>query len=157
MTRSFWLLGSRLTVHANHEDTGGRYDLIEGTVLPGTETPLHRHTRYSEQVYVLEGELSILAGRELVVLRPGDVYTIPAGTPHAVAVTGCVPARGLVVCSPSGFARLVMAAGTPDLGKPPAEPPDLVLFDRVCAEVGDEVLVPPGSGPFERTLVEGRE
>ena len=30
MTRSYWLFGARFTVHANHEDTGGRYDLIEG-------------------------------------------------------------------------------------------------------------------------------
>jgi hypothetical protein len=30
MTRSFWLFGTRFTVHAHHEDTAARYDLIEG-------------------------------------------------------------------------------------------------------------------------------
>jgi len=29
MTRSSWLFRNRFTVHANHEDTAARYDLIE--------------------------------------------------------------------------------------------------------------------------------
>jgi quercetin dioxygenase-like cupin family protein len=148
MARSYWLFGSRLTVHASHQDTAGRYDLVEGGGTPGTQTPLHRHNRYAEQLYVLEGEFTVWAGASAAVLYPGDVHTIPAGTPHAVAVTGSGPARALAVASPSGFARLVMAAGTPDTGgAPPAGPPDMALFERACAEVGDEVLGPPGSRP----------
>jgi quercetin dioxygenase-like cupin family protein len=148
MTRSFWLFGFRLTVHANHEDTGGRYDLIEGDSLPGFQTPLHRHNRYTEQVYVLEGEFTVWAGKRTAVVRAGDIFTIPAGTAHAVAVTGDGPARALAVASPSGFARLVMGAGTPDNGDtPPAAPPDMDFFNRICAETGDEVLGPPGTLP----------
>jgi hypothetical protein len=45
MSRSSWLFGARFTVHASHEDTAGRYDLIEGGGPPGTVTPLHRHNR----------------------------------------------------------------------------------------------------------------
>ena len=147
MTRSYWLFGARFTVHAHHGDTAGRYDLIEGGGPPGSQTPLHRHTRYAEQFYVLEGELTVWAGGRTAVLRPGDVFTVPAGTAHAVAVTGSGPARALAVASPSGFARLVMGAGTPDTGAPPAGPLDMALFDRISAEVGDEVLGPPGARP----------
>jgi quercetin dioxygenase-like cupin family protein len=148
MARSFWLFGARLTVHANHEDTGGRYDLIEGSALPGNPTPLHRHNRYAEQLYVLEGEFTIWAGGSTIVLLPGGVFTIPAGMAHVVAATGGGPARGLVVASPSGFARLIMATGTPDTGVPLlARPPDMALFERMCAEIGDEILGPPGSRP----------
>ena len=148
MTRSYWLFGNRFTVHANHEDTAGRYDLIEGDGPPGFQSPLHRHTRYAEQFYVLEGEFTVWAGERKAVLHPGDIFTIPAGTAHAVAVTGRGPGRGLVVASPSGFARLVTGAGTPDTGGgPPDGPPDTALFYRTCAEVGDEVLGPPGTLP----------
>jgi len=35
-TRAFWFLGNHLTVLADHADTGGRYDLIEGRPLPVT-------------------------------------------------------------------------------------------------------------------------
>jgi quercetin dioxygenase-like cupin family protein len=148
MRNSYWLFGNRLTVHANHEDTAGRYDLIEGDALPGKPTPPHRHNRYSEQIYVLEGGLTVWAGEQTAVLHPGDVFTIPAGTAHAVAATGGGPARVLVVVSPSGFARLIMAAGTPDTqAPPPAGSPDIALFERVCAEIGDEILGPPGALP----------
>jgi hypothetical protein len=41
-----------------------------------------------------------------------------------------------------------MATGTPDTaGAPPAGPLDTALFERVCAEIGDEVLGPPGARP----------
>jgi hypothetical protein len=116
MTRTFRLAGVRLTISADHEKSGGGPDLLLGAAPTGTRTPLYRHTPYSEQVYVLEGEFTIRAGTETVVLRPGDAYAIPAGTSHTLSATGSVPARGLVVSWPSGFARLIMAAGTPDLG-----------------------------------------
>ena len=94
MTRSYWLFGNRFTVHANHKDTAGRYDLIEGNPASGYQTPLHRHTRYAEQFYILEGEFTVWAGERKAVLHPGDVFTIPAGTAHAVAVTGAAQAEG---------------------------------------------------------------
>jgi quercetin dioxygenase-like cupin family protein len=148
MAHSYWLFGTRFTVHANHEDTAGRYDLVEGGGPPGFQTPLHRHSRYAEQFYVLEGEFTVWAGGQTAVLHPGDTLTVPAGTPHAVAVTGDGPARGLVVASPSGFARLIMGAGTPDTGAaPPAGLPETARIERLCAEVGDEILGPPGTRP----------
>ena len=148
MTRSFWPFGTRFTVHANHEDTAGRYDLIEGGGPPGFQSPLHRHDRYAEQFYVLEGEFTVWAGGQTAVLHPGDVFTVPAGTAHAVVVTGHVPGRALVIASPSGFARLIMGAGTPDTGSaPPAGPTDLTLYERIQAEIGDETLGPPGTRP----------
>jgi quercetin dioxygenase-like cupin family protein len=136
-----------LTVHAHHEDTAGRYDLVEGGGPPGTQTPLHRHNRYSEQIYVLEGEFTILAGVRKVVVHAGDTFTIPAGTAHAVAFTGDVPSRGLVIASPSGFARLILETGTPDTGVPSDGALNKTLFDRICAEIADEFLGPPGTLP----------
>ena len=154
MARSYWLFGARFTVHAHHEDTAGRYDLIEGNPAPGYQTPLHRHTRYAEQFYVLEGELTVWAGGRTAVLRPGDVFTVPAGTAHAVPVTGSGPARALAVASPSGFARLIMEAGIPDTGDaPPAGPPDMALFERIQAKIGDETLGPPGTLPEQAPVL----
>lgn len=149
MDRSFWLFGSRLTILASHEDTAGRYDLVEGWFPPGTQTPPHRHATYAEQVYALAGEFTVWIGGNKTVLRPGDHVFIPAGAPHVVAATGDGPARGLAVASPSGFARLIAEAGTPDAGDgvPPSSPPDMEAFLRVSAEIGDELLGPPGALP----------
>jgi quercetin dioxygenase-like cupin family protein len=116
MKDSYWLFGTRLAVLADQTNTGGRYDLIEGWFPPGTRTPLHRHAAYAEQVYVLDGEFTVWAGGRRAVLGPGEDFLIPAGTAHALAATGDVPARALVVASPSGFARLITEAGTPDAG-----------------------------------------
>jgi quercetin dioxygenase-like cupin family protein len=139
MAQSFWLLGSRLNIIADHTTTGGQYDLIEGYFPPGTQTPLHRHTRYSEQLYVLEGEFNIWAGENKFILRAGESFLIAPCTPHAIAVFSDQPARGLVVAAPSSFARLIAAVGTLH----EATAPDLALFERISTEIGDEILDSP--------------
>jgi quercetin dioxygenase-like cupin family protein len=142
MTQPLWLFGTYLTIVADHTTTGGQYDLIEGYFPPNTQTPLHRHTRYSEQLYVLEGEFTVWAGKNKVVLTPGESFLISPSTPHVVATLD-KPARGLVVAAPSAFARLIAAVGTVD----EQEATDIALFERISAEIGDEFLGPPGTLP----------
>lgn len=143
MTQSFWLLGSRLTIVADHTTTGGKYDLIEGYFPPGTQTPPHRHTRYSEQLYVLEGEFTVWVGKDKAVFGAGESVLISMGTTHVVAALSDRPARGLVVASPSAFAQLIEATGTLNED----EMPDMELFSRISTEIGDEVLGAPGDRP----------
>ncbi len=143
MPQSLWLFNTRLRIVADHITTAGQYDLIEGYFPPGTQTPLHRHTRYCEQLYVLEGEFTVWSGEHKVVLIAGDNFLIPAGTSHAVAAFGNIPARGLIVAAPSGFARLIAEVGTLD----ETEAFDMKLFERISTEIGDEMLGPPGTYP----------
>jgi quercetin dioxygenase-like cupin family protein len=143
MTQPLWLFGTRLTIIADHTTTGGQYDLIEGYIPPGNQTPLHRHTRYSEQLYVLEGEFTVWAGKNKAVLTVGESFLISPGTPHVVGVFSDKPARGLVVAAPSAFAQLIAATGTVD----EQEATDMALFERISAEIGDEFLGPPGTLP----------
>jgi quercetin dioxygenase-like cupin family protein len=149
MRKSYWLFGIRLSVIAGHGDTQGRYDLVESWVPTGAQVPPHIHHRYSEQVYVLDGEFTVWAEGKKVTLRPGEDFTIPAGTAHALAVTGDGPGRALVIASPSGFVRLITEAGTPDEGSgvPPSAATDMDHLYRVAAELGDEFLGPPGAIP----------
>jgi mannose-6-phosphate isomerase-like protein (cupin superfamily) len=147
MRKSYWLLDTRLSVLRSAAETEGRYDLVEGWFPVGARVPLHRHGRYSEQLFVLDGEFTVWTGGRKAMLRPGDDLAIPAGTAHALAVTGDGPGRALVITSPSGFARLITEAGTPaEAGEvPPSTDMDLVL--RLTAELGDEILGPPGALP----------
>jgi quercetin dioxygenase-like cupin family protein len=144
MTQSFWLFGTHLRIVADHTTTGGQYDLIEGYFSPSTQTPLHRHTRYSEQLYTLEGEFTVWAGKNKAVLTAGESFLISPGIPHTIGVFNDQPARGLVVAAPSSFARLIAAVGTLD----ETEPIDMALFERISTEIGDEFLGPPGTLPF---------
>jgi mannose-6-phosphate isomerase-like protein (cupin superfamily) len=146
--QSFWFLGSRLTIIADHTTTSGQYDLIEGYFPSGIQTPLHRHTRYSEQLYVLEGEFTIWAGENNFVLSAGESFVISPCTPHAIGVFSDQPARGLVVAAPSSFARLIAAVGTLD----ETTAPDMALFERISAEIGDEILGLPGTLPSAQAM-----
>lgn len=147
MTESFWFFGSYLTILADHITTEGQYDLIEGFFPPGSQIPPNRHTRYFEQLYVLEGEFTVWTGDQKIELSTGETFLIPVGTPHVVAVIGDQPARGLMFTAPSDFARLIAAVGTQDR----AETPDIELFDRISAEIGDEILGSPGTLPSAAT------
>ena len=143
MTQSFWILNNYLTIIADRTTTDGKYDLIEGYFPSGAQTPPHRHTRYSEQLYVLEGEFTVWVGKDKVVLGAGESAFIPMGIPHVVAALSGEPARGLVVASPSGFADIIAATGTQNQD----ELPDMELFSRISTEIGDEVLGAPGDIP----------
>ena len=149
MRKSYWLIGTRLSVLATPVETGGRYDLVEGWFPAGAQVPPHRHGRYSEQLYVLDGEFTVWTSGHKAVLRPGDDLAIPAGTAHALAVTGDGPGRAVIVTSPSGFARLIVEVGTSAEGnEPPTDTDtDMDLLLRLSAELGDEILGPPGALP----------
>jgi gentisate 1,2-dioxygenase len=152
MTQPLWFFGTCFSIITDYTATTGQYDLLEGYFPPGKQTPLHRHTRYSEQLYVLEGEVTVWAGENKVVLSAGDHFLIPVSIPHAVGVVNDLeensakadrPAQGLVVTATSGFARLVAAIGTSS----GTDTPDMELFMRIYAEIGDEILAPPGALP----------
>jgi len=62
---------------------------------PGALAPRHRHPG-EEIVFVLRGTLEYrLDGQAPVILNPGNVLFIPAGTVHAVRNTGAGPASEL--------------------------------------------------------------
>lgn len=147
MTQSLWFLGARFNIIADATTTGGQYDLIEGYFPSGIQTPPHRHTRYSEQIYVLEGEVTAWAGENKVVVNAGESFLISIGTPHVVGSLSDKPARLLVVAAPSGFARLIAATGT----LTEAETPDMALIEHIATEIGDELLGLPGALPAAAT------
>jgi quercetin dioxygenase-like cupin family protein len=151
MANSYWLFGTRLIVLVNQEDTGGRYDLVENIMPPGARIPPHRHTRYSEHLHVVEGEVTVWTGDRKVVLRQGESIFIPIGTPHSGVASADVETRVLVVSSPGGLARLVTEAGTPDagLGIAPGPTFDLDRVRRIGAELGDEMVGRLGDFPID--------
>ena len=54
---------------------------------PNQPVPEHQHE--NEQMgFVVRGQMEMRVGDETRALNPGDTYTIPSNTPHAVVVTG---------------------------------------------------------------------
>src|SRR4051812_26236808 len=75
-------LGVRFMV--GEAESGGGFALVEHPIAPrALAAPMHTHTREDEYSYVLEGEVGIQVGDEVLVGRPGDLVTKPRGIPHA--------------------------------------------------------------------------
>jgi quercetin dioxygenase-like cupin family protein len=85
------------------EDTGGAFTMVDSVVPPGRGSGMHRHRRTNEAIYVLEGELTFLAGERTMHATRGSFVYVPCGVVHEFENQGVGPARMLVVISPSGF------------------------------------------------------
>lgn len=147
MTQPLWLFGTQLSILADETQTSSLYDLIQGTFAAGVETPLHLHSKYSELILVLKGEFTIYTAKEKVVLRDGESHFIPKGMPHMVRACGAESSTALTIASPSGFAKVIRLLGTVDPTKDAMDPQLVAQFKQRTAELGDEILGPPGTKP----------
>jgi quercetin dioxygenase-like cupin family protein len=101
-----WLrkLGIRFMIGG--EETGGNFALVEHPIGPrALAAPMHTHEREDEYTYVLEGEIGVQIGEEVLVARPGDLVFKPRGVPHAFWNAADEPALALEIISPAGFER----------------------------------------------------
>lgn len=142
-----YVLGGALDIRilTTSADTEGRYDMVDVYQLPNVATPLHLHTRYEERLNVIEGTCTVWLGEDELQLTAGDFVAIPLGVPHAIKAgsRGC---RSYLVTSPAAFAELIARAGTPSECATSDTAMDVALFTAVAAELGDQILGPPGDG-----------
>lgn len=78
---------------------------FEFTASPGWDTGSHLHATIEEQFYVVDGEMELRAGNELIIGRSGTFVSVPAGVAHAFANRSAATARMLLVCTPPGHER----------------------------------------------------
>jgi quercetin dioxygenase-like cupin family protein len=106
------------------KDTGGAYCLLEVSLAPGIGVPRHTHTREDETYYVTAGELEVIVGEEIFVLKAGDSLMAPRDIPHQLRNSGGTTNHYLLVISPSGFEEFAMATAipAPDNAVAPTEP-----------------------------------
>lgn len=104
-------------------DTHGHLGLFENLIYPGGTTPgAHIHRHMEEMFYVLEGEVEIAVGDQIVQGQPGAFVLVPRNTPHAFANRGTIPAKLLIMFCPGGerekyfegLAELLRDGQTPD-------------------------------------------
>jgi quercetin dioxygenase-like cupin family protein/uncharacterized protein YndB with AHSA1/START domain len=94
-------MGVRVKVLRTAADTGG--EACEFEVIGrarGFLTQSHVHTMQSVRLEPLSGSMKVVAGGRDHVLAPGDVYTVPPGTPHARVPLGEGTVR--VTVTPAG-------------------------------------------------------
>ena len=76
---------------------------------PGFMTQLHYHPNTDEQVYVLDGVLSVYIDQEWHELGPGTLGVLPRGKPHAQGNRSEKPVHFIGSGAPSGFENLFPA------------------------------------------------
>jgi quercetin dioxygenase-like cupin family protein len=71
--------GIPITFKATKADTGGAYALTEETII-GEGPPQHIHKAEEEAFYVLEGEVGVKIGEQIVRGVRGSFVHVPRGT-----------------------------------------------------------------------------
>ncbi|MGN6170639.1 MAG: cupin domain-containing protein, partial [Solirubrobacteraceae bacterium] len=127
---------------------GGRAMVMENVSPRGSGSPLHIHRREDEWFYVIEGELTLWVGGEVIVAPAGSFVYGPRDIPHTFLVTSAPEARFLMVAEPGQFADFVRAMSEPARTHtlPPAsvQPPTPEQLTATAAEYGIEIVGPPG-------------
>jgi mannose-6-phosphate isomerase-like protein (cupin superfamily) len=140
-----------MRVLLSSRQTGGQFTMIEGVMPPGGDGGLHLHLREDESMFIVEGELEVTIGDEVVTLSAGSSYFAPRGVPQRLRNRGSVPMRGIVIATPGGFDEFIAKAGVPlAAGAPmppdvPPTPEQIAGLVALAGEYGIEILVPPGA------------
>ncbi|MDQ3842887.1 MAG: cupin domain-containing protein [Bacteroidota bacterium] len=87
------VIGDRVTFLKTSEETNGAYTLLEIDLIAKGGNALHYHRSFSETFTTVEGELSLQAGNEHKVLKPGASYTIAPMQVHRFYNAGDKPIR----------------------------------------------------------------
>ena len=138
-----WWFGALAVIKVTAEDTGGQLSIVEMTEAPGAEAPLHVHYREDEAFWILEGEVTLYVGDEVIEASAGDFAWGPRDIPHRYTVgpNGC---RMLFICAPGGFENLVRDMSEPAQQRtlPPSsdEEPDFEMAAAVAQKHGCELL-----------------
>ncbi len=129
--------GVLLTLKAVGHQTLGSYSLTEIELEAGATFPSHRHARYTEGLYVLEGELSVQADGPSLVATAGSVVVIPPGAKHALRNSSGQDTRILSVTIPGGIEDFYRSACRP-LHERPVRPSSGTTDAPRLAELGPQ-------------------
>jgi len=61
---------------------------------------LHKHNHHTENIYVVKGKGEMTIGDQKFIIKKGDYFTIPKGTPHALKVLSHGPVQVVSIQSP---------------------------------------------------------
>ena len=135
--------GVGFTLKALAAQTLGAYSVVEVAFAPGATFPAHRHRRYAEGLYVLEGTLTVRADGGPQQAPPDSFVAIPPGARHALTNATDRPVRLLQLAVPGGIEDFLRAACRPVHGplsgvNLAAAPPDLDRWVALGPEFGIE-------------------
>jgi mannose-6-phosphate isomerase-like protein (cupin superfamily) len=138
--KNILLRGTSISVKVSGDDNGGGFALFEVPAGPASGPPVHLHHVENECFYVLEGQLKVYVGTELIILETGGSIYLPRMIPHTWQTVGQRPARFLSLAQPAGRleAYLVALSALFRQGNP-----DSASMKALFEEYGMEMAGPP--------------
>lgn len=133
------LAGAEHRILMDGARTGGTAAVVEITVLPGAESPLHSDEREDLAWYVAEGTLDFETDAGGVTLTTGGCLFLPRRSRHAFTNSGSRPARAVMVAVPAGIEDFFRAAASvipPGVPAGPPPPEALAAFGEVAQRHG---------------------
>lgn len=132
----------RVMLKVSGDDTGGEFALFE--VPPGNPgPPLHVHHVENELFWVLEGELDVQVGSEVIRLTAGSCVYAPKMIPHTWQPAAGRDVRFLSLAEPAGRLEEFIAELLKGRRGGPVEPASMkALFEKYDMEVVGPPLVP---------------
>jgi uncharacterized RmlC-like cupin family protein len=123
---------------------------MEHVLTAACNSPVHVHHGEDEAFYVLDGELELTVGGEVMVATTGTYALAPRGVPHSFRVLTDT-ARALVITSSSapapgsGFHEFTLAAGVPATTRslPVPAAPDPARLAELAAAHNIDIVGPP--------------
>lgn len=123
LENAYWYGGTLANVLVDGKQTNGRYAQLEMTVQPGSEPPVHTHTREDETFYLLEGSIRFTIGEHVFTAKAGDYVLMPKNIPHCFQVL-TETAKAVLTIAPAGFENFFcdprLSVPAPALILPPA-------------------------------------
>src|SRR3954464_8448757 len=122
-------------------DTNDALAMFEFTVPVGARMPLpHKHERYDETIYGVEGVVTFTVDGKTVDIAPGQSCFVPRGAVHGFNNLKQTNAKGLAVITPAllGPEFFKEAAAVVNAGGPP----DVKKLNAVMAKHGLTAVMP---------------
>ena len=139
---AWWFLDTLVVEHrcAPEMDTV----VLEMTLPVGSAPPLHVHDDLDDTWYILEGQMVVRCGEEVLVVGAGHWVSMPRGVPHSFRVVGEREARILLVHDNATFRDFVRSVGTPATAHVVPRDPALPPMDELARVAAAHDLRPVG-------------
>jgi mannose-6-phosphate isomerase-like protein (cupin superfamily) len=118
--------------------------VLEMTLPVGSSAPLHVHAGLDDTWYILDGEMVVRCGDDMLVAGAGHWVSMPRGVPHTFRVVGDRDARILLVHDNASFRELIRELGVPDPAHVVPAAPVFPSMDELARVAGAHDLTPIG-------------
>ena len=106
-----WVLGHKVCP----QNLSADYDLAIGESQPEVPgPPPHRHTKFHESFYIMEGEMDFIIDGEVKKIGKGQSVDIPPDTLHTFKNVGTSVCKWVNIHSPKGFGEFFAQYGIPE-------------------------------------------